>query len=96
MVGIKVHWLILQYVLGLPLLAVVAEALSAEAVNTLANLPGVYVVTGALLAPLLAAVAVLFYVMLTGEGEEAVQPTGGSGEQIPAPHRADVETNSTE
>ena len=73
----------------------VAEALSAEAVNTLANLPGVYVVTGALLAPLLAAVAVLFYVMLTGEGEEAVQPTGGSGEQIPVPHRADVETNST-
>jgi len=51
MVGIKVHWLILQYVLGLPLLAVVAEALSAEAVNTLANLPGAYVVTGTLLAP---------------------------------------------
>lgn len=54
------------------------EALSAESVNTLANLPGVYIVTGAMLAPLLAAVAVLFYITLTEAGEPE------SEEEIPS------------
>jgi len=45
----------------------VAAVLSAEAVNPLANLPELYAITGAMLTPLLAATAVLFYFMIRGE-----------------------------
>ena len=56
------------------------SALSVDAANPLANLPGVYIVTGAALTPLLAAVAALIYVATKGEPEpaevEAARPEG--------------------
>ncbi len=48
----------------------VVSALSVDTVNPLANLPGVYVITGAALTPLLAAVAALIYVATKGEPED--------------------------
>ncbi len=47
----------------------VVSALSVDTVNPLANLPGVYIITGAALTPLLAAVAALIYVATKGEPE---------------------------
>ncbi len=47
----------------------IVQAISAENVNSLANLPELYWITAAMLVPLLAAVAALFYFMVKGEGE---------------------------
>ncbi len=53
------------------------DALSTEAVNPLTNLPSLYVITGAALAPLLVAVGALIYVAVSGEGAERPPATQG-------------------
>ncbi len=64
------------------------SALSVDAVNPLANLPGVYIITGAALTPLLAAVAALIYIATKGEPEptewEGPRPEEEEGDQTGA------------